>query len=490
MTEPLPAEGPEREIFLRALRNYSELCEAPDLTAGCPFAVVTPTGRGCLEQCVDLLAQYGAPGPIEDVQIGEFTIRRLGRPRSRRGPAKTSKPFDAREIHLSDAGRRLGERATISLLWELENSLTDPPPADADRCHVRAATIRNCMDELGRRGFDPELLVREGMPSISSSITMSVVMPRLGVCGADSLPTPPPGWEDVILGSVPESAGLDKLLQSALSSERLNEWISSAPLEDIIAWRAPTQSDLVLHSQPREDHSARHRWLVQRFLVTYLDDWETSSLTLEWLYLHGQVAPPCPSREMAARRIEEAELGKVIAHRSVGEAQESRSTIPVERFVRVALQLLREGRREVAANLFEVIVEAEPNNAQALNNFGFCVLPDRPAIALAAFDRASSLGWALAPMILGNKMHALALLGRATSALDLADQLIERFDEIPGMEGWMWEFNSEDPKLVDVTDMRLYALDLAVRIAEDTCDPELARVWEGKRAAVSSRASW
>lgn len=53
----LPQDPREREIFLRALRQYSDNCEPPELTPDCPYSVTVGPGLwGCGNECMDLLA--------------------------------------------------------------------------------------------------------------------------------------------------------------------------------------------------------------------------------------------------------------------------------------------------------------------------------------------------------------------------------------------------------------------------------------------------
>lgn len=96
----LPNEGAGREIFLRALREYSERCSPPELTPGCPFAIETLNGaRGCGEECVDLLAAHRAPPPVEEIRLGGGFALRPRRPRARHGGGRRPKPFDMGELY-------------------------------------------------------------------------------------------------------------------------------------------------------------------------------------------------------------------------------------------------------------------------------------------------------------------------------------------------------------------------------------------------------
>lgn len=102
--ESLPSEGPEREIFLVALQQFSDRCDAPNLIAACPFSVDLPTGgRGCGEECEQLLDAHGRPSTSAQVSLdpsSDFAIERS----KRRGVAtefpifRADRAFDAMEI--------------------------------------------------------------------------------------------------------------------------------------------------------------------------------------------------------------------------------------------------------------------------------------------------------------------------------------------------------------------------------------------------------
>ncbi len=103
--DPLPDSGPEREIFLRALRRFSDACEPPDLIAECPFSIDLPGGgRGCGEECLELLDRYGLPPPAGQVSMGSggMAAHSMGTPRRPRSDS-AHKPFDAAENFYRDS---------------------------------------------------------------------------------------------------------------------------------------------------------------------------------------------------------------------------------------------------------------------------------------------------------------------------------------------------------------------------------------------------
>jgi hypothetical protein len=492
VTDDLNVTGSEREIFLRSLREYSEACQPPALTPGCPYAIDVSDGvRGCGEECMVLLAEHGAPAPIEEIAVGEFRIIRNRRPRSRRGPDNSSKPFDARELALQDEDKPHSERRTAALLFELKLRLCEPPDADESAAERRRRQIDGCYAELTKRGFDAELLVRHGVSrALASAIVLSVLVPRILAAtedppeGLDALTPAPPGWDDVIqLGdSAPSRQFVNAVarhLQAASAGEHfLLAWIEEAPLDDIIDWHPPG-----LHLEGVQPDLGElcflHRWVLDHFLNTYLGDWDTRSLHFEWEYIHGRLVPPCPASELSARRIAVEHIAPLIADRAIADAKPKTST-PLNRYVMLAVDLLHEGRRNAAAALFEVVMQFEPANAEAHNNYAFCVLLDRPDVALSELDKAVEAGWAQNPIVIANRMFAMMLLGRYTSALSLAETVVDNFDMFPPFNGWMWTFEGES-KLFEVPDIRGYALDLAVEIASRAGNPELVLQWRTNR---------
>jgi hypothetical protein len=154
-SEGLPSAGPERVIFLQALQQFSDECEPPELQPLCPFSVdLAEGGRGCAEECMDLLAKYGDPDTRRmgvDLGNGIVAERRQRRQfRPRRGPEAGSRPFDARAtmVRDRDSGRPVATWSTISLLKMLEDELSHSPvDADPDRNE----RIESCWRELEHR---------------------------------------------------------------------------------------------------------------------------------------------------------------------------------------------------------------------------------------------------------------------------------------------------------------------------------------------------
>jgi hypothetical protein len=509
-SRPLPDDGPAREIFVRALRAYSDNCEPPDLTPDCPFSMpLLKGGRGCGEECMDLLAEFDHATPPGTVELGAGYAIRPRRPRSRRGPEVTTKPYDAAEIALGDETEKdLTKWQTVSLMFELRARISTSPTLDPTRSGERLERIRACWSELATRGFDVELLVREGMNSlIATGIALALIVPDM-IREADSAPDDdalgsfemPPGWSPLFEECVAQSAhifnneekGPFRRLAAATAGgfhDKLSSWIMTANMENLLSWVSPTP-DRFFDAPPRQESDRRpHRWLVDRFLSTYLTEWDTGSLHAEWEYAHGHRTPPCPTAEMKARRIDASELGNVIADRVVYSStkeSESGTLISPRSYTRIAAKYLTEGRRSAAAAVFEATREVAPSNAEIQNNYGFCILPDRPDEALAVLELAASLGFEDNAANAGDRMYALLALGRLTSALEVAENFVtSHWTDEPSF-AWMWAFDGalDAPEFIECDDVRAYVLDLAVLTAQKAGDDSLIERWRTRRRAL------
>ena len=123
----LPSSGPERAIFIAALRAYTSSCEAPELTPGCPFYRLHVDGAYCGEECMDLLAAHRGDGDAPEVRLSsEITL--IQRPtRFRSEVRRPARAYDAREIQLLDSGRSPHVRRAGALLLDLQESLMWKP---------------------------------------------------------------------------------------------------------------------------------------------------------------------------------------------------------------------------------------------------------------------------------------------------------------------------------------------------------------------------
>jgi hypothetical protein len=265
--------------------------------------------------------------------------------------------------------------------------------------------------------------------------------------------------------------------------EAVRSWINWASLEDILAWKPPDIGDLhASHAEYRGSES-RLVWIVDRFLETYLDLWSMESLRLEWEYLHGRTPGACSSDNMRRRKIAEDVLARTLAARSVeearGEGSNSDGALSIDKLTRPAVAFLENNRRAEAAAIFDAARTVSPQNPEAHNNYGFCLLPDHPEEALRALDRANELGYHAPVLNLANRLFGLLNLRRLTTGLECAEEFFRDWESWNIEGGYLWSTEPrDDPQLVLVADARIYILEIAVHLASATGDESLITEWQ------------
>lgn len=478
MASDLPKNPKEREIYLRALRAYSEQCEPPALTPDCPFSVSTAPGvMGCGEECMDLLGRHNAPRPREELDLGDgMTILRTRRPRARR--VRSSDSFDAQQVFLEDHQSDNPEHWRLTaVLKGLEQLTTSPPPADQDSAAERRSRIDNLIACAEQRGLDRVVHTEPWLRQVVVGAVFAHVIASEQV-DAEAGFELAGGWSTLarkylIAEDADEAAG--EALGALFGS--IYTWAMSVGIDDLLNWtptdQDPSASPTDLPSLHIDDEAA---WLIERFTLTYLDQWSTAALRMEWLYLHGQIAGPCSSNDMGSREIEETTLAKELADRSTADSAGPGLAM---RLVEPAIRFIEEGRRTEAAALFEAAAFHEPGSFRALNNLGFCLLPDDPARALHLFDRAIETGDADIQVARVNRVLALTVLGRHTSAIDSAEAFLKQYSAVrQNFSAWLWDVDSilrhSQPQLVDCRDSLSYIASIlkAVkdRVASGTAD--------------------
>lgn len=512
LLQPLPSEGAERTIFIRALQQFSDDCQPPDLHAHCPFSVDVPTGgRGCAEECMDILAKYGDPFSLSeaiDLGNGIAALRRRPKSRPRRGPEAGSRPFDARAILARDrdSDRSITTWSTVSLMTILVEQITRSPGQSGPN---RTYNIKMCWKELERRDHDVVSYIRWGIGrAVATNIVLAIFSPYLDVKGHEALSTVreiPPGWKDLLdmvdkpedpLDSVDtspdEARERNRRIASSMKgpfAELTLTWARTASIDDLIAWKPPADPQEVTNpvdpGGTPDEREATFQWLVERFTRTYLADWSKAALHLEWRYLHKQLVAPCPSLAMHQRRIDESELAKEIARRAVPALDGSRfaeditlgvPSLSIDRLTTTAAEFLEAGRRSAALALFEAAKRDYPSDPEVLNNYGFCMLPASPKEGLDEIEAAGRLGYTRQDIILANRLYGLFLQNRFTSALRAAEDLYSK--EESHHDAYLWDWRKPPESTVPITiDSRRYAVELSLHITRKISDVTEWNVW-------------
>jgi hypothetical protein len=514
----MPSEGPQRQIFLVALQDFSARCVAPDLLADCPFSVDVPSGgRGCGEECEELLDRYGRP--LEAAQkpylSSDLHIERL-----RRGEVgdpssydDSSRPFDAMETLWRNAGvPLLAHRHSVALLTAVRDAVVSVPSARTPEWDL--PRIMEALQVLSRRGYEAEKLIRAGLSTqivaaIAGAVAVALVLSEDDSTATDELPE----LSDEAVASwltlcreVAARSESDELVRQARSAARtpageklsekatkellfvvarfqgiLRKWIAETSLEELIEWRTPgAQFDASSASAPQEsaiDTQDRRilEWIWDRFTTTYLSDWSQSSLQLEWRHYRGVLKSPLPRREMGCRPVDAVELSALVADAKTTSAGRSAAS---RQMVTTAVGLIKDGHRKAAATLFGAVLKTDLDDGELYNNYGFCLLPDHAHDAYAALEKALQLGYN-ATVNLVNRVLALHWMGRPAVALELAEAQVSNPTDLDDTPSYLWDFEtaSDNPTLLSQVSPRAYLIRLAVHIARSTGDTILLARW-------------
>jgi tetratricopeptide (TPR) repeat protein len=452
---------------------------------------------------MDLLAKHRDSEPIEEIDFGDgLAIRRISRPR-RQPAALLRRPFDAQEMLLEDSEKDLTLWSATSLIKCLRENLSTIPPADVDARQARITRLDEVARELRNRGFDADSLVRfMGAGVIAARVFAATIVPLFLAAttrleATTSSPPPPfplpagdlDPWEEFLFQDelttearllLASENGLpfcaDQATRARTQLDLFTRVIAAGPIEAIFNWTIPVRS--VPDPGPPRYDIAELQWVVDRFTSTYLSDWPSPSLKYEWEWMQAQRSAPCHASQMSCRAVDSAKLNEEAARRFADRRADAQMSRDADVYVTPALAMLREGKRQEAAAVFQAIAQVFPDDPKAHNNWGFCLLIDEPAHALEELETAARLGFGDNSVNVGNRMFALWRLGRFTTALVLAEKHYETScNRDPEGRAFMWSFAGEEPEVIEIGEVSLYVMELASLLSERADDSGLARVW-------------
>jgi hypothetical protein len=435
-----------------ALVRYVDACEPGRRHSDCPFAVETAGQRTCHEECRGVIASL---------------LRR-----GRGAPEPGFPAFDARQLRLSEPN------GAPDILWHTSSLLqivvaalrTHPLRRDGSLSLRRLVDATSALGALGSRGLDPDHLVRRG---VAKTV-------KLGLAGwlgnLERSDDPRSSWEHVdrwrviFEEGVAGQASTGKYIRAALSgqtAQRLDAWIESASLEDVLLWRPPQSNPEPSLVRPADEDVELWTWIVERFTQTYLERWSLASLKREYTFVQGSWRPSFATGLLAERTVTREEVATALADRAlVKDDVVDPSTM--DSFTEQAVALLEDGQRNAAAALFDAARTLKPTDMMAQNNFAFCILVDKPGQARELLADALAQGARDPAVTLCNLALAESLLGHADAALKACAEGYGAADD--SQTAYLWIRDNED-WAVGFTRLRPWAIRLGVELEQSVGAP-------------------
>jgi hypothetical protein len=229
----------------------------------------------------------------------------------------------------------------------------------------------------------------------------------------------------------------------------------------------------------------RYRWAVDRTLEQNLTRWTTPSLHLEHRWQSGSLALPFVEQLLVARQVDLAAISGEIAHRAVtSEGSQGSSNGLLWQLQDQAKAFLRARRYASAGALFEFYVGINSEDASALNNLGFCLIPSDAAKALQNLERAKRLGYFQPAIVTYNIMCCLRSLSQEGEALDAAEYYWQREREAPTQSCTLWKAHPDGWKLYEEADPKRAIAGAALDLARELGATERAPIWESRLAEL------
>lgn len=508
MREPASAE---ERIFLDALTTYADSCTQPQLTPSCPYFRIDDGRPVCGEECRSILESHGvADRPVRVSAVGGLLMTGRAIPTS---AVAGHNAFDAAQNFLNDRDKPVDEQSTSSLLLSLRAQLTrNVLRAEPD--HVAPLSL---WGELLRRGIDMDNVFAGALASIvASAVSVRVLVELLAkdevVDASDIIGDGERRWASIIENDVAaertDHFAWDRRklssLMSALGSEssvlndsgtlstiisrpdiqyvvseaftsRISAWLNGLASHDLeAAMRVDPPAAGLFPALPISE--VRHTggmWIWERFTVTELTRWSTSSLLQEWQWSRGGRTQLCEARTMMER---------VITANQVTDAamsaldRDDKEHLQVElfhpgRYVQIAANHLAVGDWDKAVKLFEGLVALRPGDGEAWNNLGFCQLGTSATIALPMFRRAAALQRPVPLISWANQALALHLLGQDDEASNFARKGIGNASDSNDWQATVWHHPVADGELElgDTPTVKEYLINLLAHIENGDC---------------------
>lgn len=274
---------------------------------------------------------------------------------------------------------------------------------------------------------------------------------------------------------------------------RFRIWASTARIEDLITLNPPTVdvwNSLNLQKKEDESVASPYLWLCDRYLCGELRRWSTTSLHMEYRFIHGDGIDAFSQKALEPVNINENDLNAVIAERAVLSTNTT-DQVSFEQFFEFSKQYLKDGCYRDAAALFDFYLSMHPQSSNALNSKGFCLIPDSPNKAESIIHSAQIRGFRFAALSTYNLCCCQYLQHDFESALRTADNYLRHLyntskDSRTIYSALIWQINGQECHLHDTTDVRRDLATLCIQISQLINDNERLQRWTEFQAKLDA----
>lgn len=373
--------------------------------------------------------------------------------------------FDAGQITAQHRGMpQHSWHATALLNRVLEACTTSPWRGPQQRTKFRrdvAATMAAA--RLSERGFDIDVLVRRGL---EQQFTMAVIseacVAAANLTRGDFVPTAPAELGRWILADLEtDHTEAQVLFDAALAGGadsrivgKVSHFLQAGaerPAE-ILCWKLGTTDDWLAMPTALPVHAtSRDRWILDRFLQTYLDDWHADSLVLEYRWFRGDCGPPVDPAAMGERRLDEHQLAVSVADRAALSEHKHDAT-PYIGLEEDVIRLLVGGDVEQAILLLRGALHSNPESKRLQSNLAFCRIPNEPEEVLADLE-AMTRTHPDPLLATANATLANIAAGRVSQARRWLKEAEGSVDRRRSREYTLWDLQAQPPAVVGVNDV-------------------------------------
>ncbi|MBP2704373.1 hypothetical protein JOL79_11170 [Microbispora sp. RL4-1S] len=411
-------------------------------------------------------------------------------------------PFDAhRTLMCEDRAGSLAGWQVSSLLTEIADVLMVRfmPENDHEELYGR---FEAAASELDRRGLDADSIIRYGMLSeILGPLLIELLIGQIlpGEDRGDQLwqtRVDVEGWRKLLRMHSPPTGGTEEVSDLVNTTAEvfapLLNWAAQASMSDLVTLRLPDHEQFWKCIPLPRDYRAitiQYRWLVERLTATYLKQWTLASLLLEYRFRQNLQSMSFPAWVIEARDVPLDDVAKSIAHRTAVDWEPASEGLPQPKFLLAEMAnhargLLKAGRAADAAALFEFALEKWPDDIEARNNLGFCLISSDPERALTHLNTAAREGYEPALVNTYNRMCCYIALHQPRAALEVAELWWQAasLEAHAGLSATLWVPSRDGWDLQIAVEATSALITLAVQLASGQGWQDEERVWRARAA--------